>query len=235
MDDPSPENVRAVLYLQRLAMDKSSKYADVTQAVTNGNPFLDEVSRRPTATFGTQLATSKSEAAKKAVFRDIATKSGIWYFFRSDCQYCERQGPVLRSISDQYGIPVVAISLDGGPPPGGDFAQRYLVDSGQAAQLQVRSTPAIYLVQPKTQQFAPIVQGLIAADELVDRFLIAAHAAKWITEDQFQSTRAFRDPAAGGQQPVGADPITRTLLTDPLTINNTSSRNPPSRGLGGTQ
>ncbi len=233
MDNPTPSNVQAVLYLQRLAMDKSSKYADVTQAVTNGNPFLDEVSRRPTASFGTQLASRSSEAAKKAVFASIGSTSGIWYFFRSDCKYCERQGPILRAISEQYNIPVIAISIDGGPPPGREFSDNYLVDSGQSVQLAVKSTPAIFLVQPKTKQFAPIVQGLIAADELLDRFLIAAHASKWITEEQFASTRSFRDPTAALPPGSAQDPIASTLLADPIT-RSTTSRPPTTRGLGGS-
>ena len=41
-DNPTPENVKAYFLLQRFAIDRSSKFADVAKTVTMGNPLLDE-------------------------------------------------------------------------------------------------------------------------------------------------------------------------------------------------
>ncbi|MCU0833530.1 MAG: conjugal transfer protein TraF, partial [Chromatiaceae bacterium] len=51
IDDPSPENVALYLYLQRVALDKSSRFAAATQRAVQLDPMLDEITQRPTATF----------------------------------------------------------------------------------------------------------------------------------------------------------------------------------------
>lgn len=50
--NPTEENVKAYFLLQRFAVDRSNKFADVAQRVTVGNKLLDENFRRPLATFG---------------------------------------------------------------------------------------------------------------------------------------------------------------------------------------
>ena len=42
IDEPTPENVSAYMYLQRVVLDKSEKFAQVTQQVVMSDPVLDE-------------------------------------------------------------------------------------------------------------------------------------------------------------------------------------------------
>ncbi len=53
-NNPTIENVRTYMYLQRYAMDRSEQFADATELAVVGDPFLDEESRRPSATFASQ-------------------------------------------------------------------------------------------------------------------------------------------------------------------------------------
>ena len=125
----------------------------------------------------------------------MAKTVGLWYFFKSDCPYCEKQGPVLNEFTKQYGVTVLPISLDGGPPPSGEFPH-FVRDQGQAAAIvpAVEATPALYLAQPSTGGTAAVSQGMLAMDELVDRIITAAHAAKLISEEDYQSCQPEHNP-----------------------------------------
>ena len=47
IDTPSPENVAAYFYLQRVMMDKAHRFTDVAHEVVISDPRLDENVRRP--------------------------------------------------------------------------------------------------------------------------------------------------------------------------------------------
>lgn len=47
IDVPSPENVAAYFYLQRVMMDKAHRFTDVAHEVVISDPRLDENVRRP--------------------------------------------------------------------------------------------------------------------------------------------------------------------------------------------
>jgi conjugal transfer pilus assembly protein TraF len=54
VDNPTPENVEAYFLLQRLALDRASKFGEMQQRVVMGNPFIDEEGRRSQTSFGGQ-------------------------------------------------------------------------------------------------------------------------------------------------------------------------------------
>ena len=191
IDDPTPENVAAFFYLQRVVLDKSSTFARVAERVVQGNPDLDEITQRPTATFGANLANKTAGDARDAVLGRIARLAVVWFFFRSDCPYCEAQAPLLDRMSQRYGFTVLPISLDGQPLPSGVFPN-FRADGGQGRALGVRSTPTMFLVRPDPDgpKVAPVAQGLLSLAQLQERFVTAAVTAGWITEADVTPTRA---------------------------------------------
>ncbi|OZT32027.1 conjugal transfer protein TraF, partial [Salmonella enterica subsp. enterica serovar Heidelberg] len=48
---PTVDIVRTFLYLQRFALDSSVQFSDATAHAVVGDHFLDELTRRPAATF----------------------------------------------------------------------------------------------------------------------------------------------------------------------------------------
>ena len=121
IDDPTPENVALYLYLQRVALDKSSRFAAATQRAVQLDPFLDEITQRPTATFAANLTNRQAGEQRDAALARIAERAGVLFFFRSDCPYCEAQAPLLKLLENRFGFSVLAVSLDGAPLPGGEF------------------------------------------------------------------------------------------------------------------
>ncbi len=195
IDDPTPENVAAYFYLQRVALDKSERFAQVAASVVQGNPDLDENTRRPTATFAANLMNAQAGAARDALLAQLARQVAVWFFFRSDCPYCEAQAPILEVLARRYGFTVLAISLDRRALPSGTFPD-FRADQGQAAQLGVRVTPSLFLVRPDGPQFAPVAQGMVSLADLQERLITAAERAGWISPAQVTPTRAVAAQAA---------------------------------------
>jgi len=191
IDDPTPDNVAAYYYLQRLSMDKANKFSDVAQRVVMADPYLDENARRPLASFGGKAANRAAGAAQLELLPAIAEKAGIWYFYRHDCSYCQAQSPILAEFAQQYGFSVLPISLDGMPPPNGPWTD-YQIDRGQAEQLNVAATPTLFLVRPDNGDVVAIAHGLVAMDQLQKRILMAANEAGWLSDDDFMRTRPVR-------------------------------------------
>jgi len=191
IDDPTPENVAAFFYLQRVVLDKSSTFATVAARVVQGNPDLDEITQRPTATFGANLANKTAGDARDAVLGRIAQHAVVWFFFRSDCPYCDAQAPLLELMSQRYGFTVLPIALDGAPLPSGLFPT-FRTDAGQSRALGVRATPALFLVRPDPAgpQVAAVAQGLLSLAQLQERFVTAAVTAGWITQAEGTPSRA---------------------------------------------
>ena len=187
IDDPTPQNVALYLYLQRVALDKSSRFAAATQRAVQLDPFLDEITQRPTATFAANLTNRRAGDNRDAVLQRIAEMAGVLFFFRSDCPYCEAQAPLLQLLASRYGFSILPVSIDGAPLPGSTFPQ-FRQDRGQAQALGVVSTPALFLVRPP-DAVVPLSQGLMSLAQLQERVVVAAVQAGWISEEEFTRTR----------------------------------------------
>nr|WP_245232454.1 conjugal transfer protein TraF [Thiorhodococcus minor] len=186
IDDPRPTRVALYLYLQKLALDKASRFTETFQRVVQSDPYLDETTRRPVGNYANLLNRVAGEQ-REQVLQTLAKEAGIWLFYRSDCPYCAAQAPVLRLLAERQGFTVQAIALDGRPLPGGAFPD-FRPDAGQAQRLGVVSTPALFLVRPP-DGVAPLAQGLLSLTDLEQRILLAAHEAGWIDADSFARTK----------------------------------------------
>lgn len=188
-DKPSYENVRAYLILQRIAIDRSEKFSNVVEQVTLGDPLLDEVARRPSATFATQQMDKDAAKAKSEVLRKLSSSVGIFYFFKSECELCDLQAPIVKMIENQFNFVIQPISMDGNPLTNNDFPN-FKVDQGHAQLLEISTFPALVLADTNGH-FSTISQGVVSLNELVQRILIAALRENWITEEDLNQTKAI--------------------------------------------
>ena len=215
IDDPSPENIAAYFYLQRVMMDKAHRFTDVAHEVVLSDPGLDENTRRPIATFGAQEANRLATRTSDESLSLIAQSTGILFFFRSDCSYCHLQAPLLRILEERYGFKVFPVSLDGMGMPG-DLYQDFTIDQGQAARLGIQSTPALFLLNPPAKVI-PLSQGVLSLDELTQRILMLAHTEGLLTDEIFDQTRGQkRIPSLNLPKSAG----TTTFPSDPKTLVN---------------
>jgi conjugal transfer pilus assembly protein TraF len=185
-NNPTIENVRLFLYLQRFAIDRAEQFSDTTELAVVGDPFLDEITRRPTATFASQQIDRDAGNAKSKLLKIVAARVGIFFFYKSD-GYSDLQAPLIKMLEQSEGFSIVPVSLDGKPLPSGLFPN-FKTDDGHAKQLGIITFPAVYLASPDGQ-FAPIGQGPMALPELNHRILVAAKRNGWITDEEFNHTR----------------------------------------------
>ncbi|HHJ2731395.1 TPA: conjugal transfer protein TraF [Escherichia coli] len=192
IDNPTQENVRAYFLAQRIMLDKASRFTDMARLVTSTDPLIDESSRRSTSTFGAMDQSNAAADKSSLVVKDIATKAGIFFFFRGeDCSSCSKQASVMTAFNYMTGIKIIPISIDGKPLPG-NMMPDWKRDTGQAAKLQISNVPALALaIPPSTTKIASF--GPIAADQLVSRTILIAHDSGLITDQQYKSTLPYND------------------------------------------
>lgn len=216
--NPTPENVRAYFLLQRYGMDMAEKFAHVAQRVVLTDPVLDENSRRPISTYGADVFDQVAREATETLAKKIASEVGVWYFYRSDCPYCKAQNPVLERLASRIGLTILPIALDGKPMPDGAFA-RFVPDRGHAQQLKVSQSPTLFLVK-QPDQFVLLSEGLVTDDSLIERLVSAAHEAKWISDEEFNSTRPIKPSTlfVDGELPKNGLPLDAQQLAQILKI-----------------
>jgi conjugal transfer pilus assembly protein TraF len=192
LDEPTRENVAAYFYLQRAMLDKASRFGEMAQTVSMSEPLLDENARRPMATFGGQAMDEMAGGAKERAAKKLAGMAGLWFVFESGCKFCGKQAGVLKGLENAYGFKILAVSLDGVPLPGNPFPG-FVPDRGQARQLGVETTPALFLVRPgRDGGVLPIAQSLLAGSEIVARAVTLAHGKGWLSDAEYQDTLAAR-------------------------------------------
>lgn len=188
IDNPTPENVTAMLAAERMMRDKATAVSTVAQDVIKTTPWLDENARTPSSTFGENAGKAAAEEAVKRWAKAVASQTAIWFFFKSDCPYCKAQVPALQFLSKAYGYRVIAISMDGGTLPGIDPSWSVKKDSGQSQKLGVSVTPTLYLARPPGD-LVPLAYGLTPALEIASRSVDVASSQNWINPQAKQDIR----------------------------------------------
>lgn len=184
IDDPSPQNVELVAYLQRLSMDKAERYSQAMMQVPINNPALDEYARSALSAVQRDQVDKTISEKKRALLAWLSNRFGIWYFFQSTCPYCARQEPILDRVTERTGLSIFPISLDGGPMASGK-PDPYVVNAGHAERLGVMTTPTMMLADTATGEVYNLAAGLRTVGDLEDRILELAKQHRWITEAQY--------------------------------------------------
>lgn len=186
INNPTKENVEMFLYVHKYMMDLSERFAYTYKSVAEQNTALDETISNPVTAVSRRQISDATEAAQHEIMQKLSSKVGLWYFFQSTCQYCLRQNPILDYMREEAPLSVLPISLDGLPMVDGSHPN-WVVDNGQAAQLQVSTTPTLYLVKPDTNEVVLLAAGLRSLPELKQRFVEVARAQNWITKEEYET------------------------------------------------
>ncbi|TVQ33231.1 MAG: hypothetical protein EA356_07125 [Geminicoccaceae bacterium] len=218
IEDPTPENVRAYMLLQRVALDMASEFERVTAQVVQGDPLLDETFQRPLGPFATQVVNVQAAAFKNELLRRLADAVGLLFFFEGERPTSARQAPLVRHLQDRHELQVLALSLDGAPLPGNEFPDYQVDRTGLALQLGVERTPALFLLIPDGVPGSPgivdpIGQGMFTAPELEQRIVLAAARQGLLDQDDLIRIGGQEPPVhvgnllrAAGDGLVPADP-----------------------------
>jgi conjugal transfer pilus assembly protein TraF len=165
--NPSDTNLLAYMRFQRMVMDKSQVFADRWQRLVWSAPDLDYgLSGRPTNAMAINAFDDQQRDRDAQTVRTLAADHGLIFVFRSDCPFCHRFAPILKRFEQDYGMTVLAISLDGGTLPDYPDARP---DNGMAARLNATAVPALYLTAPARREIRPVGFGLMSMSDLLER------------------------------------------------------------------
>lgn len=194
VDNPTPENLAAYAYANRLLMDMGSRFSIKMMEFMTLEQVLQESNRRPFSAFALSEFADERNKAKKVILDALKENTHIWMFYSSTCSFCIKQIPVLREFHRLTGIPMLGISMDGGVLPGmEDFELVYDEDLRVSRMFGVTATPTMHLVVNKDKTPIPLTVGLNSLDEIEKRLLLVAREANVITAEQYELAREVRD------------------------------------------
>ncbi|MEO0589400.1 MAG: conjugal transfer protein TraF [Pseudomonadota bacterium] len=166
--EPTQGNIVNYIRFQREQLDRASTFADVWSRALWQNPELDYTLQRPVGTLAKQTWLEDRRDQRSGSMEALTQRYGVFYFYASTCSACRTFSPVMRALSDRYGLEVLAVSMDGGP---NEHFPNFVVDQGQYQRmgLQGGTVPALVLFDTHTKQPIPIGYGVMAADDVMQR------------------------------------------------------------------
>ncbi len=168
--NPTSENLKRYFELNNQLKSKAAVFADAAQRFMWQNPDMDYLQRYPQTDIGKRAQLAQLDQQVNQTLAQMVNEGwGILFFFKSDCDFCRKQLPILTMVTQKYGFKITPVSVDGGLIEGLEGFERPLVDRGQAQSLGISKTPSLMLVNPKSKQSLLLSQGLQTFTELERR------------------------------------------------------------------
>lgn len=194
-DDPTSDNIRALLYLERVLIDRAAVLGRRAAMIAQTDPYLD-TSYKPTANMHSARAFRRNMSSKEKEVMERLIQDGlaIWTFITPDCFSCTQQIRALSQITRTYGIPVLFILMDGAQAPVYEHEKNTglwesMIDDGHSDLFPLLSTPTSYAYDNNTGDYILVSQGFATMDMFIERVLIAADYAGWATPQEIESVR----------------------------------------------
>jgi conjugal transfer pilus assembly protein TraF len=165
---PTEENISDYMSYQKMVLDRSSNFADVWRRTLWKTPNLDYSLFRPTSKVGKEAWIDDRNKDVAQTVKNINERYGIFFLFRSDCLYCHKYSPILKSFQEKYQITIMPVSMDGGSLPEWN---KFVVNRGQVEKMGLQSSavPATILFDKETRKFVPVGFGVLSHSELEER------------------------------------------------------------------
>lgn len=194
-DVPTEENVRRYLYAQRIAMDKANVFSDVFAKVVRNEMALKEDLRRPSN--NNQLLAYKRglKTERIKIFKETKPKFGLFFFFKSDCEYCKQMVSEITDFKQRYSIDILPVSLNGLPLPNAPtLLKDTIYDDGTLTNMMpVDVTPTVYAFNKDTYEAAVISKGFIGMNKLIDLSLLSMKELNVIDNETYQASQSVKD------------------------------------------
>ncbi len=165
---PTPENLRNYAAHYFAVIQKGQQFTDAYKVMSLNYPQYDYSLKFPTNHLAQPIHIAEELKIRTQKIHQFSKSHGFFFFLASRCPYCHAFSPIVKQFTEKYNISVVPITLDGGVLP--EFPNA-VPDNGSATALKVYSLPALYAVNPETQQIIPIANGALSLSELEENIL----------------------------------------------------------------
>lgn len=169
--NPSFKNIKAYQELQKEMLDKAEDFSEMWMQVVYKVPELDHTLMAPVNHKARHLYFDQKQQEAIQTIRALANTHGLFFFFDSQCRFCQEFAPIIQLFSKRYHWEVMPISADGGPLK--EFS-RPLTDNGIIHQWKIDRFPALFAVNPESKEVIPIAYGMTSIDEIETRILLLA-------------------------------------------------------------
>lgn len=168
LDVQSEDNVLAYLKVHKETFNRSQRFTDMWALVMYTHPEMDFSSGNPVSAVGHEIYAEQKKTEEDALLASMRERVGLFFFYTSTCNYCQKQSQLLRLFSDTYGLSVKAVTRDGYALPEWPNS---VVDNGMGDQVGVTKVPTIFVAIPDEQFLVPVGAGILTVQELHDRLV----------------------------------------------------------------
>ncbi|CAM6661054.1 conjugal transfer protein TraF [Escherichia coli] len=96
-------------------LDIGTRFSDKSKDYFLKNPMMSEKRRQPVEKVALDAHRTVVEKNQQTVMKDIFTKSGLFFFFQSTCQFCHEESQTLQFMQNYYSVEILPVSMDGRP------------------------------------------------------------------------------------------------------------------------
>lgn len=162
------EDVIRYKQFQDFLVGKVSTFSSRWESALLSHPELDYNLKHPVYNGAAPIEYAAQRKKQAEAINYINQKYGVFFFYRGNEPLDNKLGSVVKEFSQQYGIPFIAVTVDGRVNPDLPDSRQ---DQGQSARMQIIHFPAIFLVEPIKQTYKPLSYGFITQDDLARRVL----------------------------------------------------------------
>lgn len=168
--NPTEANVLAFQEINYFVQEKAALFTDVFRRVSWQNPQFDFSTVNPAANFAQVSLKAQRNEERTALLPSITQDWGLMYFYRSDCQYCALQSPLIKKLKEEFGFEVLAVSLDGSL---NDHFPDALPDNGVSKLLTngegLDRVPALFMVKRDQSASYLVSSGVLSLEDMLKR------------------------------------------------------------------
>ncbi len=175
--DPTEDHLKAYALHYFQTMAKAQTFTDAYQRMLLNNPVFDYSLDFPISAAAHQVYAKNQKRHTQKMIQHFAKHQGLFFFFSSRCDYCKVFAPVVKAFANQYGVSILAISMDG---QGIAEFSHFVLDQGASQALKVQRLPTLLAINPKTNVVSVLATGAISQTQLEENIL---HVLKY-TESQ---------------------------------------------------
>ena len=181
---PTPQNIKAYQRMQKDMMDRSKAFSTVWLQTVFQNPDLDHTLISPVNQQGRHLQIDLEKNRAFQAIKGLSQTWGLFFFFSNDCPYCHQFAPNVAKFASSYQWEVIAIRVadsrdqengrgkhEESPQDISHLFPNVQPDNGLFQAWGIKVLPALFAINPRTQEAIPIAYGLTSLDEMENRIM----------------------------------------------------------------
>lgn len=163
LDNPTKENILAVLRIEKEMLRKSKLYGQRRVAIAMlDSEFTDMKAHSNILHRSVQEEIDEVEIAKN--LEKLSQDWGLILQVEENCSHCHAFAPIVLKLANKYGFQLLAASKDGT-----DFhGIEGIADNGQMLSFNPhRETPILYLIKSNGREVIPISRGINSEGQII--------------------------------------------------------------------